>query len=351
MRRLSLCAVFFMVVGCTTLTPEPDNVIEVSAAVETTPVESQGDAADDPAIWINSQEPAESLVLGTDKRSGLGVYDLDGNLIQFLPSGRLNNVDLRQGVTIGDWQGDLVAATNRSDDTVVLFKIISGSVTELGRFDAALTEPYGICMGTISDQVVVTVTHKTGEARLFAVTQVGEGQVLADLLTEITFDSQLEGCVHDDPLNQLFVGEEERGIWRVPVSLTDTGLTHATPLLIDEVEGPTGLAMDVEGLTLYPIGETDGYLIASSQGNNSFAVYERGGENNFLGRFRIADNPDTGIDGAQETDGIDATPVALGPDFPLGVLIVQDGLNDPSDDKQNFKIVDWREIKNALDLD
>ncbi|MCI5043675.1 MAG: phytase, partial [Aquisalinus sp.] len=71
----------------------------------------------------------------------------------------------------------------------------------------------------------------------------------------------------------------------------------------------------------------------------------------FLGRFRIAGNPDTGIDGAQETDGIDATPVALGPDFPLGVLVVQDGLNDPSGDKQNFKIVDWREIKNALDLD
>ncbi len=351
MRRLALCAAFLTMAGCSTTSPESDDVIEVVAAVETTPVESQGDAADDPAIWINAELPEESLILGTDKKSGLAVYDLDGDLIQFLPVGRLNNVDLRQNVSVGDWKGDLAVATNRTDDTVVLFEIASGTVSELGRFDATLTEPYGVCMGTISNRMIVTVTHKTGQARLFAVKQVNDGKVSADLVAEIVFDSQLEGCVHDDSLNQLFVGEEERGIWRVSLALSDDKLDHAKPLLVDEVEGPTGLAIDVEGLTLYPIGEKGGYLIASSQGNNSFAIYERSGQNNFLGRFRITDTPNGGIDGAQETDGIDATSVPLGPNFPMGVLVVQDGYNDPSGDKQNFKIVDWRAINAALELD
>src|SRR5699024_6669488 len=35
---------------------------------------------DDPAIWINPQDPAKSLIIGTDKEEGGGlyVYDLEG---------------------------------------------------------------------------------------------------------------------------------------------------------------------------------------------------------------------------------------------------------------------------------
>ena len=61
------------------------------------PVPSRGDAADDPAIWIHPDAPEQSLVVGTDKRSGLLVYDLSGNQLQHLVAGNLNNVDLRTG--------------------------------------------------------------------------------------------------------------------------------------------------------------------------------------------------------------------------------------------------------------
>jgi 3-phytase len=46
---------------------------EVIATVETDPVPSSGDAADDPALWIHPTEPASSLIVGTDKDAGLGV--------------------------------------------------------------------------------------------------------------------------------------------------------------------------------------------------------------------------------------------------------------------------------------
>ncbi|QHC48451.1 phytase [Billgrantia tianxiuensis] len=52
----------------------------ISAQGETVPVASRGDAADDPAIWYNADAPERSLVLGTDKKRGLEVYDLQGNV-------------------------------------------------------------------------------------------------------------------------------------------------------------------------------------------------------------------------------------------------------------------------------
>lgn len=48
--------------------------------------------------------------------------------------------------------------------------------------------------------------------------------------------------------------------------------------------------------------------------------------------------------GAQETDGLAVTPVALGPQYPEGLLVVQDGFNAPKGSTQNFKYIDWRKV-------
>src|SRR5690606_16649840 len=48
----------------------------VAVHTQTDPVNTSGDAADDPAIWIHPQQPERSLVLGTNKKAGLQVYDL-----------------------------------------------------------------------------------------------------------------------------------------------------------------------------------------------------------------------------------------------------------------------------------
>src|SRR5688572_22315589 len=64
----------------------------VPAGRETAPVPSGGDAADDPAIWVHPTDRDLSVVIGTDKESGLAVYDLAGNQLQFLPHGSINNV-------------------------------------------------------------------------------------------------------------------------------------------------------------------------------------------------------------------------------------------------------------------
>jgi 3-phytase len=45
-----------------------------------------------------------------------------------------------------------------------------------------------------------------------------------------------------------------------------------------------------------------------------------------------------------DTDGIDATAASLGPAFPQGVFVAQDGKNDSGN--QNFKLVPWQAIVN-----
>jgi len=71
----------------------------VTALVETEAVSADinADAADDPAIWINSQNPNKSIVLGTNKKEGLYAYWLDGKIINYRKAGKINNVDLRDG--------------------------------------------------------------------------------------------------------------------------------------------------------------------------------------------------------------------------------------------------------------
>jgi 3-phytase len=55
-------------VAITGLSPADGPTSRPAARVETEPVPSSGDAADDPAIWVHPGDPARSLVLGTDKK-------------------------------------------------------------------------------------------------------------------------------------------------------------------------------------------------------------------------------------------------------------------------------------------
>jgi 3-phytase len=61
----------------------------------TLPRDQQADA-DDPAIYVNSANPEQSLVLTVVKNAGLRVYDLSGSLLEEVNPGniRYNNIDL-----------------------------------------------------------------------------------------------------------------------------------------------------------------------------------------------------------------------------------------------------------------
>lgn len=334
---VSAFALLPLAAGCMSTGPSAPSVF---ATVETAPVETADDAADDPAVWVNAADPAGSLILGTDKKAGLYVYDLSGAVKQFLNAGQLNNIDLRQNVAFGGWSGDIAAASNRTDNSVTLFTIAAdGAVTESGAFPSLLGEPYGLCMGLLAGSVYVFVPYKTGDMIAYRLEGPGGGEETARLKLQ----SQLEGCVFDDEAGVLYVGEENKGVWKTSFD----GASFSAPALVDKIGGASGIAADVEGLALYKTGAETGYLIASSQGNNSYAVYRREGDNDFVTRFAIA--PGETIDGAEGTDGVEAVSANLGPAFPQGLFIAQDGFNAPKGSAQNFKIVDWRDVQAVID--
>jgi 3-phytase len=323
---------------------QDQSVAIVTPVIETVPVSSTDDAADDPAIWVHPTDPEKSLVLGTDKRAGLYIYQLDGSIQGFLPSGRLNNVDLRQGVTVDNFTGDIAAATNRTDDSVTLFSVSADKTEEWGRFPSLEAEPYGLCTGMFQGAYTIFVTYKTGTVIAHRLDSANNAPEIA----RYKFESQLEGCVFDDKQQVLYVGEENKGIWRLNTVANKFSPAH----LIDEVGSKTGIIADVEGLALYETSDGKGYLVASSQGNNSYAVYNRSETNAFITRFRIGDYtaPDGNlVDATQETDGLAVSSAAMGGAFSNGLLVVQDGQNLPSGSTQNFKFIDWRMIQSIIE--
>ena len=328
--RYIVVSILLAIGGCAS---SVTNLPFVTAVVETAPVASSGDAADDPAIWVNQSDSGKSIILGTDKKSGLFVYDLSGNEIQFLPTGALNNVDLRQNTQFGDIAG----ASNRSNNTIALYTIENGVLSETGSFPSEINEPYGFCFGQIDSEVFAFVAHKTGDLIAYRV----HGSTSGSPVGRMKLQTQLEGCVFDDEEGVIYIGEEARGIWKA--NFMDG--VFSSPTLIDEVDGESGIKADVEGLAIYRKQSGKRYLIASSQGNNSFAVYDLT-DNSFLTRFEIRSNGE--IDGVQETDGIAVVSNPLGAEFPRGILVVQDGQNHPRGELQNFKFVDWREIERLI---
>lgn len=316
----------------------------VSASVQTEPVARFGDAADDPAIWVNRRDPSASRVLGTNKKQGLLVYDLNGKQRQWLEVGRLNNVDVRQDVRLDGSTRDIAVATQRDDLTLMVFEIdASGVVREAGRIPTALPDIYGVCLYQPSARTLhAIVNDKDGRFEQYQLS-LRKGVYAGRVVGRFKLKSQPEGCVADDARKRLFVGEEARGVWSLAADPADRG----EPELI-LATGPL-LHADVEGLAIYADGKQR-YLVVSSQGNDSYVVLDAEPPFRPRGAFRIGMDLNLGIDGAQETDGLEVLAGHFGPRWPQGLLVVQDGFKRLPDGPQNFKLVSFAEVLRALKL-
>lgn len=319
--------------------PRPPPGGPVVATAETDPVPSSGDAADDPAIWIHPTDPSLSLVIGTDKDSGLGVYDLSGNELQFLADGQLNNVDLRYGFPLGDQLVDLVAAGDRASDTVAVYRIDpqNRALESVDSFPVGIGI-YGSCMysSPLDGRYYVFVTSEGGEVEQWQVSDDGASGVEANLVRAFDVGSQSEGCVADDETRYFYIAEESEGIWKYGA---EPGAGSARSL-VDSTGSGGHLEADVEGLAIYYASGGEGYLLASSQGSDEFIVYDRQGDNPYVMTFEIVAG--NGIDQVTGTDGIEVSSAPLGLLFPQGIFVAQDTNND--DGNQNFKLVPWEII-------
>jgi 3-phytase len=322
--------------GCAAQKPEP--VIHglppaaVTASGETDPVGTgRADAADDPAIWVDPARPNRALIIATDKKAGIHVYDLTGRDVAFIKGGLVNNVDVA---------GNIVAASDRNDGVnahIALFRIDPDkpSLTALGRAAAGTGEAYGFCLKKTAPGAPLTAALIIKDGTVRVGTLTAEGTPAFAVQWEHKIPTQSEGCVFDG--DTLYVGEEDAGIWE----LKQDGKAAKARLVVP-VDNQR-LVADVEGLaTIDHKGQR--YLLASSQGDNAYAVVKLPSMD-YVGRFAVA----AGTFGAtSETDGIEAVAGNFGAAYPDGIFLAQDGDNAPK--AQNFKLVRWDRIAAALGL-
>ncbi|WP_338517257.1 phytase [Alteromonas gracilis] len=333
------------------------DIVSVTAIAETQPVEHYGDAADDPAIWVNDLAPSDSIVIGTDKKGALNSYRLDGNLLQTLPQGRVNNVDVGYNVNVipvadtrFDGQTiDIAVASNRTHNSLSITHIDkTGTLTYLGDIATSLNDVYGMCLFVEGGRAQVIVNDTSGHFERYAVAIASDGAVSGSLLQQFSLPSQPEGCVVDTSLHIAYLGEEAAGIWQLPISDNNSLPIFSTP-----IQSP--VEADIEGLALFDVDEKR-YVIASSQGNNTYAIYqtiaasgrERPITLTYVGSIDIAQNDIAMIDGVSETDGLDATNANLGGVFKEGLWVVQDGRNVLPTERQNFKLVSGSHLADAI---
>ncbi|MEH2294914.1 phytase [Nostoc sp.] len=345
---------------------------------------SQRADADDPAIYVNATNAADSLVLTSVKNAGLRVYDLSGNLLQTVNPGGIcyNNIDLQYGFKLGNQSIDIAVASDRQNEQLAILKINPNPTTpgqylenitdsNIGTiFQASPFEPpysastrssYGVTLyrsPITNDYYVFTSRRQTGDIAQFKLIDKGNGKIGAELVREFTIPSstaadrspQTEGMVVDQETGFLYIAQEDVGIWKFQAE-PDGGITGK---LIDRVrfEGGSHLTDDAEGLTIYYGKNGTGYLLASSQGDSTFVAYTREGNNEYVGNFAIGNNGS--IESVQESDGADVINVPLGSNFPFGLFVTQDGSNEPAKTidgenvNSNFKLVPWENIANAL---
>jgi 3-phytase len=321
--------------------------------------------------------------------------------------GRFNNVDLVHAVTLSSGRADLAVTSDRGTDRLRFYRV-AGSGTASGAPLADVTDAAAPRIFTSSQDEVneertayglATWTDRRSGRSYAVVSRAGTTEVaLLELLPTrtgtVTYRKvrslalpadfrlpdgsswapcgepgelpQVEGMVVDPRTGTLYAGQEDVGIWRLPADL------RGTPRLMDAVRGfgvpaaydeeseecaPAGsdpgfggtrLSADVEGLTLLPggAGGSD-RLLASSQGDDTFAVYELG---RYAGGFRVVAASGT-LDGSEECDGAAVLDAPLGRLYPHGLLVVQDGHMSPEDGEREatgFKFVDLADVHDAL---
>ncbi len=327
--------------------------IQVPVDHQTDPVDAKSsqDSADDIAIWVDDQNPEHSRIIGTHKKYGLYLFEASGKKITDYPFGKINNVDVRQGVVFGQDTLDIVAGSNRTDNSILWLQMRNDALLKLTdhaqKVSPLIDDAYGFCLyhDLKNQKLYAFVNGKNGNIEQYLLNK-NESGFTHRLVRRLKVDSQPEGMVVDDRTHRLYIGEENVGVWYADARAEASD--SLTMIAQSRVAENQFIVADIEGLAIYPQGSEGGLLFLSIQGNFSYAVFDLQ-TNKYINSFKLTDGL---VDGVEETDGIELTTAQLIPGMDRGVLIAQDGFNMEQDSMvaQNFKLVSVGKILEALSI-
>lgn len=342
--------VAFLFGGCQERTiPIADNAIQPVFITERTPHDT-----DDPAFWIHPEDPTKSLIIGTDKEvgGGLYVYNLEGKIVNsFTDMQRPNNVDVAYALNINGIKTDIAVTTERKANVIRIFSlpeltpIDNGGIPIFeGETGKEERDGMGIALYTkqidsVTTEIYAVVGRKTGPSGSYLwqykLSGNQDGTVTGEVVRKFGIYSgkkEIEAIAVDNELGYVYYSDETVGVRKY---------------YADPAKGNEELAFfaqqdakrDHEGIAIYKKDNETGYILVSNQQQNSFLVYKREGESdNPHAHTLIAEFPVS----TMECDGADATHLNLGPNFPEGVFVAMSNGNV-------FHIYDWRTVQEWID--
>lgn len=302
--------------------------------------------SDDPAIWINYDHPEASLILGTDKEvgGGLMVFNLNGEIIDSLSVTDLyypNNVDVRQGVRVSDsTRIDIAVVSEREKNRIRVFSlpdmkaIDNGGIPVFTEDSVPFRRPMGVALfkdeqGNCSAIVSRKEGPENDYLEQWALSFDSIGHLKPTLMRSFGKfsggEGEIEAILVDDLHGYIYYSDEAYGIRKY----------HADPEKgNDELLsfGMEGFAEDREGIALWPLSDTSGYIIVSNQQDLSFNVYDRNEPHDMIMNWKLS---------TVETDGCELYSGYLNPTFPEGVFIAM------SEDS-TFHLYDLNHLKTNL---
>lgn len=350
--RLLLASLLAIPAAAREVLPDPDAKLPpVAPRVVTEAVRHD---ADDPAIWINPADPAQSLVLGTDKDAdgALYVFGLDGKIRHDLTVrglSRPNNVDIACGVMIGGRKTDVAVVTERYAHRLRVYRLPDMAAVDGGGIPVFEGELARDCMGIAlwtrpADGALFAFVSRSdyqapreGYLHQYRLVDDGAGTLRGLLVRRFgtwSGANEIESLAVDHELGYLYGSDETFGVRKY----------HADPLAEDAEDelahfGTTGFAEDREGISIYPTGPGRGYLLVSNQAADTFRIFAREGapgrphDHPLLASVRLS---------TLDSDGSDVTNVSL-PGFPGGLFVAM------STDR-TFHFYAWDDIARAAAL-
>ncbi|HLL01540.1 MAG TPA: phytase [Myxococcaceae bacterium] len=332
-----------ILLACLASLPAVAQLASVRPAGETQVVVRGGAGDQDVALWPNSANPAQSLLVVADSTVGLTTYRLDTtDELEVLQGEVAFGVDVEEGFALPGGSVPLVVVANGARQALTAY-VVDAVTLRLRRVDTDTLrvtnfDPRVVALyrNPANGQVYAFAADSGGTVQQFELRTNTTGGVEGTAVRTFEVGGAVSGMVADEAQGVLFVAQQNQGIWRY--SAAANGGTARTAVAS---AGQGALAAPLGGLALYSINAGGGYLLAASTSGDSVAVYGRQPPHDPLGSFRVIVNATGSIDAVTGPRSIEASSRALGTTYPTGIAIVHDTLNSPA---QNHKLVAWRDL-------
>lgn len=326
---------------------EENNELTMSGVIKpafvTDPVKHD---SDDPAIWVNPADPAQSLVIGTDKEEdgALYVYDLKGKIIKEVRNlKRPNNVDVAYGLQLGGKPVDIAVTTERYTHKLRIFSLPDMQPVDNGGipvFEGETGQDYRAVMGIAmytdpSGKIYAVVGRKNGPTNgtylwQYLLEDNGSGRVKATVVRKFGKYSgrkEIEAIAVDNELGYIYCSDEQVGVRKY----------HADPAKGNEelaLFGTKGFAEDHEGISIYKTPGNTGYILVSNQAANQYMVYRREGTNGNPHDHSLIRIVKTSTN---QSDGAEIVSIPLNEDFKHGIFVAMS-------DNKTFQFYRWEDL-------